>query len=405
MKTQDYYEFKLIQVIYFDNNNYYSFENGILYDIKKKKLLIPKATLQNEQNKENNIYEYVNQPSGLINYGHSCFINALLQCLINCVPMTKYFLTNYHKENNNIFSNIYLDFIKKYQKKDLYAAKGIINYFLSYDSSIKNTGSDSKDVLFDFCDKIQSELKYSEISIIIDESTNPEDEKSVIDERKKLDNADYSIIYECFNFWIENVQRCSNNRCPKFNKNLYELRSESYFNFYLSEIYSKKYSNYSNSYSGKRKKYIYKLSLDDCFNYYLFEKGNCSFCKNNMDIKNKICKLPNILIIILNRGKNNLFNVNIEFNQELYLNKYYQKLKYNISELKNESCLKYNLLCGTILLKDYYNPGKGHTIAFATDYHGKYNIYDDDKISNGVDFQRIKGEDAYILFYQKEKNL
>jgi hypothetical protein len=58
--------------------------------------------------------------------------------------------------------------------------------------------------LFEFFDRIQSELKHSDTSIVIDDSTNPENEKDVINERIKLDNADYSIIYRCFNFWIEN---------------------------------------------------------------------------------------------------------------------------------------------------------------------------------------------------------
>jgi ubiquitin C-terminal hydrolase len=113
--------------------------------------------------------------------------------------------------------------------------------------------------------------------------------------------------------------------------------------------------------------------------------------------------LPNILIIVLNRGKNNYFNVNIEFNQELNLNRYYQKLEYNIDEMNHDVSPKYNLLCGTILEKDYYNTGKGHTIAFATDYHGKYTIYDDNKIKDNEEFQNIKNKDAYILFYQMEK--
>ena len=392
-----YYEFKLIA----RNDNYYVFENYIYFDFLNKKILIPQGL---NFHKENNFSENIIQPSGLINYGHSCFINALLQCLINCIPLTKYFLSDYQKTNYKNASNIYQDFIKKYQNKDSNAAKNIVNYFLNSDSSIKNTGSDSKDVLLDFFDKIQSELKNSEVSIIIDESTNPENELDVIKERINLDKADYSIIYECFNFWIESEQKCCNKHCQKYNKNLYEIRSESYFVFYLSEIYSKKYTNYQYGYSGRKYGYYNKLSLDDCFNYYLLEKGNCAYCQNNLYNKNKICKLPRILIIVLNRGKNNTFNVNIELNEEIYLDKFYQKLKYEIKELKYENCPKYKLLCGTILKKNNHNPGKGHTIAFATDYYGKYNVYDDNNIKKNVEFGDIKNEDVYILFYQMEKS-
>lgn len=339
------------------------------------------------------------EPSGLYNYGNSCFMNAFLQCLINCEPLTNYFLTKYKKEYYDCLSNIYLDFIKKYQQKDCYAAKGIINFFLNRDSSIKYTGSDSKDVLIEFFDQIQSELKQAEESVIIENSTNPENEKKVIEERIELDKADYSIIYECFNFWIKNEQRCLNRWCSKFFKNLYEIRSETYFNFYLYEIYNSKNKN-----SRKKNECNKKLSLDDCFYYYLFETGKCSYCQNKIEIKNKICKLPNILIIVLNRGKNNQYNINVEFNQELNLYNYYQKFKYNINGLNQEVFPKYNLLCGTILVQDYYNPGKGHTLAFATDNNGKYIIYNDKQIINKVGFENIKNNIAYILFYQIKQN-
>ena len=380
---------------YYEYEGTYGLENGIRNPEEQK--------LQNYPNKVTNISENINQPSGLFNYGHSCFINAFLQCLINCIPLTNYFLKKYHKTNYDCLSNIYLDFIKKYQKKDFNAAKDIVNYFFRSDRSIKYTGSDSKDVLFEFFDEIQSELKNSEMSITIDESTNPENPEDIIKERIILDRADDSIIYKCFNFWIGNEQKCCNKFCPKFKSKFYEIRSESYFVFYLSEIYNKKYSNYSNNLLGRRNGKNNKLSLDDCFYYYLLEKGSCAYCKKQIDIKNKICKLPKILIIVLNRGKNNQFNVNIEFDQELYLNKYYQKLEYNTNGMNHEVCQKYNLLCGTILEKYYFNPGKGHTIAFATDYHGKYTIYDDNKIKFNNEFQNIKNKDVYILFYQMEE--
>ena len=389
-ERKNYYEFDLLDY----NCNYYTFQGGIYYDTKRQKIMIPEE-LMSQMNpiKENNNSENINQATGLVNFGHSCSINALLQCLINCVPLTKYFLTEYHKDNNKSLSDLYQGFIKKYQQKDVYAAQKIINYFLNSNSSIKNEGGDSKDILFEFFDKIQSELKQSEISIIIDESTSPENEKDVIDERIKLDNADYSIISKCFNFWIKNEQKCLCNRCPEFGKTLYEIRSETYFVFYLSEIYSKKY------YSGRGNGFYNKLSLEECFYYYFIEKGKCNYCRRNLEIKNKICKLPNILIIVLNRGKNNNCNVDIEFNQELNLDRYYQKLRYS-NKLNLDGCPKYHLLCGTILEKYYLNPGKGHTIAFATDYNGKYNIYDDEKIKYKEDFQNIKNKDVYILFYQ-----
>ena len=379
----------------------YLFENGICFNCYKNILFIPEELLKS-QNKNENIIENMKKSSGLINSGHSCFINAILQCFINCPPLTNYFLTKYKKTNYNTFSDMYYDFIIKYQQKDLYAARDIVNYFFSNDSTIKFTGSDSKDVLSEFFDKIQSELKRAEVSMTMLVSTNPENEIDVINERIKLDNEDYSIINECFNFWIESEQKCLYSYCRKYSRSLYEIRSESYFEFYLNEINNKRYSYYSSSVSKNRVGYN-KLTLEECFYYYLIEKGNCSNCRSTIDVRNKICKLPNILIIVLNRGKNNQYNINIDFNQELNLEQYYQKLKYHNSHVNNEICPKYNLLCGTILEKSHQNPGKGHTIAFARDSNGKYIIFDDNQILNDVDFEIIKNKEVYILFYQMNK--
>lgn len=142
-----------------------------------------------------------------------------------------------------------------------------------------------------------------------------------------MDAAGFSIINKCFNFWLENEQKCYNRSCPKYYKSLYEIRSESYFVFYLNEIY-----NYSNNFSRKKNGYYNKISLENCFYFYLTEKESCSYCQQQIEIKNKICKLPNILVIVLNRGKNNQYNLNIDFNQELNLDKYYQKLKYKLMD-------------------------------------------------------------------------
>ena len=89
---------------------YYLFENGICLNAKKNVILIPQNEEIKTQNKnvnitdnikdtiKDNINENINKSSGLINSGHSCFINAILQCLVNCTPLTNYFLTNYKKK-------------------------------------------------------------------------------------------------------------------------------------------------------------------------------------------------------------------------------------------------------------------------------------------------------------------
>ena len=71
------------------------------------------------------------------------------------------------------------------------------------------------------------------------------------------------------------------------------------------------------------------VTLDDCFRHYEYPINlnyyYCNKCKNQVNCKytNKLSVLPNIIIIILNRGKGLQYKVNIAFESEnLNLGKY-----------------------------------------------------------------------------------
>ena len=87
-----------------------------------------------------------------------------------------------------------------------------------------------------------------------------------------------------------------------------------------------------------------KVTLYECFHYYqkeeLFTGENqnyCNICKQLFDsiYSTKIFESPKILILILNRGKGNIYKVDLDFNESIdltqfVLNKKFDKIIYNL---------------------------------------------------------------------------
>jgi len=75
------------------------------------------------------------------------------------------------------------------------------------------------------------------------------------------------------------------------------------------------------------------VNLDDCFMYNqkteLFTGENKNFCNicNSLYDSNYtslIYSLPTVLVLILNRGKDNVYKIKLDFSEEIYLTKYVQ---------------------------------------------------------------------------------
>ena len=147
------------------------------------------------------------------------------------------------------------------------------------------------------------------------------------------------------------------------------------------------------------------VDIYDCFDYYKkinFASGEnamyCDYCKHtcNSSMQTNLTTGPEILIIILNRGEKNEYNVKINFYQELNL--------YNYIEL-NQTGFQYELIG---IITNTNNLGfEGHFVAYCKElWNNQWFTYDDTSISQINDF---KGEVIdlaipYILFYQKKKN-
>ena len=147
-----------------------------------------------------------------------------------------------------------------------------------------------------------------------------------------------------------------------------------------------------------------KVDIFDCFNY--DAKQNvmsgqnamyCNYCRITCDcyMRTYLVTGPEILILLLNRGKGIEFDVKLNFTEYLDLSNYI--------EYKNTGYY-YKLIC--VITHIGENGMGGHFIAYCRDpLTEKWNKYNDAIVSEVSDFQNVVINFAmpYLLFYQKIK--
>ena len=148
------------------------------------------------------------------------------------------------------------------------------------------------------------------------------------------------------------------------------------------------------------------ISLTDCFEYYQQEEPltgeNQIFCNNchsmsDASTANKMNTSPEVMTIILNRGKGLEFDVNFEYPLFLEINDY-------IIEKSDSGKDVYELIC----VLSHYDPSgmAGHFIAFCkSPVNQKWYCYNDAQVSECDDPTSQGNGDIegipYVLFYQK----
>ena len=231
--------------------------------------------------------------------------------------------------------------------------------------------------------------------------------------RKKLTN------YQIFNFIIFPIENAYNSKKNKNNSYNYEkpkseivypasmrpagistwtTSSSAIGSFYPQQDYNK--TKKTSSYNNYRDRFDYgkkSVTLEDCFENEIDDinfKGEnqiyCNFCKKLIDAKgrNKIFSTPHILILILNRGKGNQFDCDVEFEENLNISKF----------VDYDQCPKKFKLIGVISHFGESGMG-GHFIADCKHFDGKWYCFNDGIVS-GPSNKYSKRGTPYILFYQ-----
>ena len=378
--------------------------------------------------------EYKIPPNvGLNNVGATCFMNSTLQCFSHTKELTNYFLNPQNKErifNNNIalkdpkelqLTPLYYELIFKLWAKDgskTYSPYNFMNGIQSMNPLFqKGQAGDAKDFIIFILEQIHRELKISMNKEKKDNMPplNQYDNNNSLQHFLIEFKEELSIISDTFFGFNETTNICLS--C----KNEYGSKGMAYpicynygiFNciiFPLEEV-KKMRNNVVQMFNMANNNAINiihndRVSISDCFFYnqktdkFTGENQNyCNICKklSDSDYTSRIYVAPNVLILILNRGKNNMYDVKIDFTHIIEIT--------NFVLLKDKPRILYSLY-GVITHIGKSGPYAHFVASCKSPVDGNWYRFNDGLVSPIYDFKKEVHDFAnpYVLFYQKIKD-
>ena len=396
-------------------NNINNINNDIIPNTTVNKPIknnIPNKTVNKSINNNNKIY---NNPCsiGLTNIGATCYMNAVLQCFSNINFLSNYLFrsdVSAKIEGNKDSKPLVFEYLQLIKHLWLVDTNNIEHYGetksfspTSFKNVLgklnnlfnKNEANDSKDLIIYMEEELHTELNFLLENQIIKNSNNKIINQYEDSEVRKnfyqffIENYK-SIISDLFYGTQKTITQCATCGIQTFN---YQIFSNLIFPLEAVREFKGKL-NYGNT------TYV---TFEDCLdhfeqiNYFTgMNKISCNKCRNLSDAyySNKLTLTPNILIIILNRGKGLEFNVNLDITEFIDIKKYVEN---------NNSPYFYELV-GSII--HYGNSGQdGHFAAICKNKtDGQWYKYNDSMV-NQTTFNEIKTVGIpYVLFYEIKIN-
>jgi len=396
------------------SNSYFLNENQKnIFDIKlnKKKfanLEISKNILNFSLNKKNKLLkieksefkiygENINfpelidiRPKGLINRNGCCYLNAAIQCFYHCPKITSFFILNREiiLKKGGPISLGYLEVVEEFSKnkKNYISIKNFRNLLIENDESFnRSDGNDSKDVILLLLYSIQNELGGEEPDLNLDIDNTKEN--LLFQDLLKNNRSINSIILESFCFCEKKMDKCQ-----VCGEEYFDLANQYFITFHLKNVYENYHKNKEEA-----------ISIVECLTFNCFEEADfqikCHKCNKMQDSLTIIsfATVPYYLLIILDRGIDEEFDCNFDFEEQIDLEDLYNP----VAGEQREDNLKYSLIAGTIL---HGKHGSGHTFTFAKHFDGNLYIFNDKQVKK-TNFEEIKKEKVYLLFYQRLSNI
>ena len=337
---------------------------------------------------------------GLQNIGATCYMNATLQCFSHIKPLVEYFkykfvqnMNNNNEDNlsssfkiliDNLWPDNYNPITNKYFAPNEFKEK--ISKMNPLFQGI--AANDAKDLVNFIIMTMHLELNKKKVS-------NQNDDYSQIDQSNKelvlksfiqdFTNNNNSIISELFY-----SNNCSVSECTICHKIIYNYQIYYFIIFPLEEV--RKFKNINNNI----------VNIYDCFEYdrriNLMSGDNSMYCNNcrkscDFNMSTNLVTCPQILIIILNRGKGKQFDIKINFYLTLNLSNY---IEYKHTGFNYE-------LIG-VITHIGESSMSGHFIAYCKDpISNNWHKYNDAIVTEVNNFQEevINYAMPYLLFYQK----
>ena len=409
-------------------------------EFNKKYSKINKEDYNNKEVHENNIEEKKNLENsdeiklqetnkiGLQNIGSTCYMNATLQCFCHIRRFISYFKEkNFNNLSQDSLSISFKNLIDHLWTEDLSPNKIDNNYYIPTDFRTKianksdlfqnNVANDAKDLVNFIIMTLHDELNKANKNNTNNDNNfqngvmiNQFNKKLVLENIvKEFEKNNKSIISDIFYAMNLSETQCSFCRNILYNYQIYyfivfpleEVRKFKYPQFYINNNFNN-YPQYNqiNNYNNIPR----EVSIYDCFEY--DRKINnmigqnqmyCNYCKANTNciMVTKLVTGPEVLILLLNRGKGLEFDVKINFVEYLNLENYI--------EMKNTGY--YYELLGVITHIGENGQG-GHFIAYCRDpFTNVWSKYNDAIVTEVNNFKSdiLDFANPYLLFYQKLK--
>ena len=375
--------------------------------------------------------EYQLPPNiGLNNVGATCFMNSTLQCLSHTKRLTNYFLNSLNQERilkNNIaiknpgalqLTPLYLELISKLWNKDgskTYSPYNFMNGVQSMNPIFqRGQAGDAKDFIIFILEQMHRELKKNILKNKVElEPLNQYDKSNAFQHFFTEFQADVSIISDIFFGINETTNICLN--C----KNVYGSNGQNYPICYNYGIFNciifplEKVKEMKNQFMqlygiqdnrGLNAMNNDRVSLIECFIYnqktdkFTGDNQNyCNVCRKlqDSDYTSKIYISPNVLVLILNRGKGNIYDVKLDFAENIDVT--------DFISLREKPRISYNLY-GVITHLGKSGPYAHFVASCKSPVDGAWYRFNDGLVSPIKNFQTEVHDygNPYILFYQKD---
>ena len=326
-------------------------------------------------------------PKGLKNFALNCYMNSLLQCFYHIKGLRTSFIENsFSKETQKVcFGLSEVMHQLAYGNDTNYSANNFKNILGDINQIFKGTkGADITDLYRTIVDAIIEEIpyEYPEDEDENDDGDNTNKEK-IYKIAKKEVNENNPIIKE-LNYYFETIYFC-----PKGYK-CYSIQNDTSIILELLKI-----SKWAKS---------KKLDLNKCFEYHFRvadeNKFYCSKCEkvHNSKSIDKIISLPKVLTLILNRGKDKLFENHVKFDEIINIEKYVDD---TFIEKKNKK-YKYKLIGVSTHTGSSSECGHYYSYCYREN-EKKYYLFNDTIIRpvNKKEYLYDGSGEAYILFYEQ----
>ena len=336
---------------------------------------------------------------GLENIGATCYMNATIQCLCHILNMKNYFkkkqlvfndINNKHcpltKEFYKVLNNLW-----KFSSngKTYYTPRDFKNKISEMNPLFQGiAANDSKDLIIFLYETMHNEINKTNQYIPNNYNYNQNNDLQIFRQNYYSNNS--SFLIKTFYFEQQSDLCCFNCNFTKTSYNITNILI-----FPLEKVREYMIKKCPNGFM--------TVTLDNCFENYqdveVLNGPNQIFCNNcrtmsNASTGNKMFTSPEVMTIILNRGKGLEFEVEFEYPLKLNIDKYVMD-----KEIKNNN---YELIC--VLTHIGPSGMAGHFIAFCK-MDEKWYCYNDATVSQINDpryqnNQQFKGI-PYVLFYQK----